>query len=128
MELTKLYRGWKLVQSPFVCRQYILNEIQLIFDKNGDATVCDAANSTNGKFTIEIDESKTNTMSGIINICCSMWTLRGRCWDSDEEYKEANIVDNFIHSLIKNPIKFELSSNDSLCVHYDEQKYHFIPQ
>jgi len=96
----------------------MLNEIVLHFH-GSRVMVCDTANSSNSTYTI-------NTEKNMLTIKSSGWTERARMWDDDAEAEAANLVDNFIHSVIRNPIPYELQ-DDLLTLYYNNEKYNFTP-
>jgi hypothetical protein len=114
-----LLKSWQLIKAPLNCGSSMLKEIQLRFTKE-HATVCDMANSTSGKYTLVV----ANDKSGTINIKYNGWTERGRLWRTDQEWKEAKLVDEFIHSLIRTPFDFKLEDN-MLKVYYKGEEYQF---
>lgn len=86
----------------------------------------DTCNWTDGKYNMTLGEVTWNRISGIINMTHEGWTEKGRRWNTNEEKIEADTVKQFIHSLVNQPIKFELE-DDKLNVDYDGENYHFIP-
>jgi heat shock protein HslJ len=110
-----LFKKWTLTGAPLLCSQDMLEEICITFRENGSASVSDTANSTNGRYQID-DKSITIEGNG--------WTERGRRWNSEQEQREANLVDNFIHELVSQPFNFELKDN-MLIVKHNNNLYHF---
>lgn len=120
MNISKLLGRWTLTSAPFKCRPKILSEIIIDFHENGRASIYDTANSSHCSYTVTFNEDNT---TGILNFKCSGWTKRGRLWNTNDEVQEAALADNFIHSLIRNPISFE--SNNILKIKHLDALYEF---
>jgi hypothetical protein len=111
----ELCKRWKLVKAPLSYRHSMIEEIWIDIHDYGIVTVYDTANHSSGKYTVNDD---------MLHIKCKWWTQRARLWNTEDEFKEADIVDEFILKLIKDPFRYELRDN-KLIAFYNDQEYEF---
>ena len=111
-----LCKRWRLNLAPINCRQSIFKRIRLIFDQELRIVALETAGSICGTYTI------TNDLITIDSD--NFWYCRGTMWAEDVMYDEADTANNFIHSLIEKPFKYELK-DDMLIVFYDDQEFQF---